>query len=61
MVAREMPAMMRGFGGAQMPAAAPLKVAFDEFTIESRGKTLPASYVTAGLDTYYAQTKLKTR
>ena len=60
----EMPAMMRGFGGAgrggmQMPAAAPLKVAFEDFAIESRGKTLPSSYATAALDTYYAQTKLQ--
>ena len=59
----EMPAMMRGFGGArggmQLPAAAPLKVAFEEFGIESRGKSLPSSYATAALDTYYAQTKLQ--
>ena len=36
------PAMMRGFGGPgrggmQMPAAAPLKAAFEEFKISSRG------------------------
>ncbi len=59
----EMPAM-RGFGGAgrggiQMPASAPFKVAFEEFTIESRGKSLPSSYTTAALDTYYAKTKLQ--
>ena len=38
----EMPAMMRGFGGGgrggfQLPAAAPLKVAFEDFKIDSRG------------------------
>lgn len=37
-----MPAMMRGFGGPrggfQLPQAAPLKVAFDEFRIVSRGQ-----------------------
>ncbi|MCR5351521.1 MAG: glycoside hydrolase family 3 C-terminal domain-containing protein [Bacteroidales bacterium] len=37
-----MPAMMRGFGGArggfQLPQAAPLKVAFDEFKMISRGQ-----------------------
>ena len=36
-----MPAMMRGFGGRggmQLPAAAPLKVAFDDFKIVSRGR-----------------------
>ena len=37
-----MPAMMRGFGGPrggfQLPQAAPLKVAFDEFKIVSRGQ-----------------------